>query len=1037
MIEKINQLKSKTNSDEVKNLCESAIAAISSTIYNGVTPEARFEIERVAITNLFEGLSKHTKVEGVKEWLDVQKRLFTIKNLGIREAVNSLNESKELKTVLEQFKDALDKGVHESRLYEQFITALSPFGYFPTVGNAIKAVKDRVDLYKNDVDIIKILETMKESRSNYLVPLIADVVDNYLSNKNMQTRHQLSETLMKFTYDPFVRDIASIITMDATDLQLEYANAQCDINKVYSPVLYIGENEAVFAVNKVYYVKKGNNVSRLSNVDVMKLDEEFKTLCEALAQPNVVVERDGVSVYLGKDKAFITENGVHVNDKPMTNEEFQNAASISSWAGNTGFFQLVEFLRSNFSEIAEIDFVKRVFLKEDVNHSADIFKLRDNVFITTHNPELGKSTFYRNVNPIQARGIMMEHLRFDVTSLYQGLLPDEEKINEQIKETKEEYNTYIAELTQKINDFNSNPYKKDVTIKVVEALEEELKAVKDEYKDYLNRIEKYFRPEVNEEISIDINVDGKKYTVPIPQEVNGGKPKEGEEETEKTGTEVGAEHMPDQPASAVTFDQEETELIGDTPTIPEDEIDLGSGETEEEAEEAEKEKEEEEAETEEEGDDIKVEDEIDLDDEEKDELKAEDDKEEEDEKEEEEKKKKKVEPLESAEGEGLKKKKFIKEAGEGRKKKKVFLKRKVHEGGEYSTTAEERMKRELAAKEKEKKAVKEPVKEGVKVVKKKLNILLNEQYEGAEEIEPFDVFTRTFRLRDGRIVDVLPDGTIRDSQDRPQGLGVQEIIGNHVEHQNIELTDEEAEGAERIGNDDVFANTFRLRDGRIIRVQPDGSYQLVESKKSKNIKKLNEAQIGDTVLLDKQKGYIIGQMGDKVLVQVQGSTSCVTPSDVKVLNAKVETQKPPYEFDKLTLQNLTTKALFEQFVRCGIYVGNTPVKLNNCYTKYSDWKDSENDKPINVLVEGSLTLLPKSQVRILEDVNDFANLDNYIEGVEIDESTGEAIANVKINAIDYTNALGDADSVRIIRGGKSEEPAVDTVPKATLRTLAV
>jgi hypothetical protein len=927
MIEKINQLKSKTNSDEVKNLCESAIAAISSTIYNGVTPEARFEIERVAITNLFEGLSKYEKVEGVKEWLDVQKRLFTIKNLGVREAVNSLNESKELKAVLEQFKDALDKGVHESRLYEQFITALSPFGYFPTVGNAIKAVKDRVELYKNDVDIIKILETMKESRSNYLVPLIADVVDNYLSNKNMQTRHQLSETLMKFTYDPFVRDIASIITMDATDLQLEYANAQCDIQKVYSPVLYIGENEAVFAVNKVYYVKKGNVVNRLSNVDVMKLDEEFKTLCEALAQPNVVVEREGVSVYLGKDKAFITENGVMVNDKPMTNEEFQNAASISSWAGNTGFYQLVEFLRSNFNEIAEIDFVKRVFLKEDVNHSADVFKLRDNVFITTHNPELGKSTFYRNVNPMQARGIMMEHLRYDVTSLYGGLLPDEEKINEQIKETKEEYNNYIAELTQKINDFRSNPYKRDITQKVVEALEEELQSVKDEYKDYLNRIEKYFRAEgINEEISIDINVDGKKYIVPIPQEVNGAKPK-GDEETEKTGTEVGAEHLPDQPASAVTFDQDQTELIGDTPTIPEDEIDLGSGETEEEAEEAEKEKEEEQEETEEEGDDIKVEDEIDLDDEEKDELKAEDDKEEEEEKEEgKEKKKKKEEPLESAEGEGLKKNKFIKEAGEG-KKKKVFLKRKVHEDAE--SAAEKAMKAEeekrmQAEREKRAKAAQQqqPVKES-KEVKKKLN------------------------------------------------------------------------------------------------------------------KKLNEAQIGDTVLLDKQKGYIIGQMGDKVLVQVQGSTSCVTPKDVKVLNAKVETQKPPYEFDKLTLQNLTTKALFEQFVRCGIYVGNTPVKISNCYTKYSDWKDAENDKPINVLVEGSLTIIPKSQVRILEDVNDFANLDNYIEGVEIDESTGDAISNVKINAVDYTNALGDADPVRIIRGGKSEEPQVDTVPKATLRTLAV
>jgi len=40
-------------------------------------------------------------------------------------------------------------------------------------------------------------------------------------------------------------------------------------------LLYLGENEAIFAVNNVYYVKKGNNVSRLPQVDILKIDEEF------------------------------------------------------------------------------------------------------------------------------------------------------------------------------------------------------------------------------------------------------------------------------------------------------------------------------------------------------------------------------------------------------------------------------------------------------------------------------------------------------------------------------------------------------------------------------------------------------------------------------------------------------------------------------------------------------------------------------------------------------------------------------------------
>ena len=458
MIEKITELKNLTNSKKVKEVCEGAISAISSAIYNGVTPEAKIEIEKVAITNLFEELSKHKDVEGVKEWLANQKRLFTIQNLGVRDAVNSLNETEDLKQVLESFKDALNQGVHEARLYEQFITALSPFGYFPTVGNAIKSIEDRVNLYKTDVDILKILETMKDTRSNYLVPLIEDVVNNYLSNKNKQTKYQLSETLMKFTYDPFVRDIASLLTLDATELQLEYANAQCDIEKVYSPVLYLRENEAIFSVNKVYYIKKGNNVTRLPQVEVLQLDEEFKSLCETLNNPNIVVEKEGITVYFGNDKAFITEDSLVINDKEINNEEFKNSVEVSELAGNRGFYSLIEFLKSNINEIAEVDFVKRVYLKEDENRSADVFKLRDNVFITTHNPEMGKSTFYRNVNPIQARNIMMEHLRYDISSLVEGLLPNEEKINAQIKDTKDSYNSYIIDLEKRITEFKLNSF---------------------------------------------------------------------------------------------------------------------------------------------------------------------------------------------------------------------------------------------------------------------------------------------------------------------------------------------------------------------------------------------------------------------------------------------------------------------------------------------------------------------------------------------------------------------------------------------------
>jgi hypothetical protein len=48
-------------------------------------------------------------------------------------------------------------------------------------------------------------------------------------------------------------------------------------------------------------------------------------------------------------------------------------------------------------------------------------------------------------------------------------------------------------------------------------------------------------------------------------------------------------------------------------------------------------------------------------------------------------------------------------------------------------------------------------------------------------------------------------------------------------YQNVELTPEEVEGAESIESDDMFSRRYRLRDGRIIDVLPDGSVKFVQN----------------------------------------------------------------------------------------------------------------------------------------------------------------------------------------------------------------
>src|ERR1035437_5193933 len=113
MISKINQLKKTTLFRSVKALCESTISMISSAIYNGVTTNAKLEIERISLEHLFGSLAKFPNDTIISEWLGNQKRIYSVKNLGVRKAVDTLIEKESkyddaLAIILENFRSKLD-----------------------------------------------------------------------------------------------------------------------------------------------------------------------------------------------------------------------------------------------------------------------------------------------------------------------------------------------------------------------------------------------------------------------------------------------------------------------------------------------------------------------------------------------------------------------------------------------------------------------------------------------------------------------------------------------------------------------------------------------------------------------------------------------------------------------------------------------------------------------------------------------------------------------------------------------------------------
>jgi len=433
----------------------------------------------------------------------------TIENhIGLSGAIsNILKESnnEKLRVFCEKYISALNEGKAEELLYESFISGISNWNYLSAVDTELSALKDRVSKYKQDIDLKKILEMMAQTGSYYIVPLIEDVVADYALNKNMATRAILLQRLESFEYDPFVRDMEALITRDLSientvylGESVEYLNSQVKTEQVFSPVQYIKESECVFNVKGVYYARKGNSIAKLTRNEVSELNESFKSLCNLVNADNVKFNKElnTISIYDDANKAVITESEIMINDKEVTTDELKSLteAAINMRSHDAEFYAIVSALNEHYDDIAPIDFVKHIESRDNSGKSCDVFKLKESIFVNTSDNNLGRSTFYRNVNPIQCRKYINEHMEINCGPLFEDELPDQDKIEKGIEDKKKEYQDYIDSLESKketLLQMKDEGADTDDIDKAIAMIDQELDDTKADFKKYQEDADKY------------------------------------------------------------------------------------------------------------------------------------------------------------------------------------------------------------------------------------------------------------------------------------------------------------------------------------------------------------------------------------------------------------------------------------------------------------------------------------------------------------------------------------------------------------------
>lgn len=421
---------------------------------------------------------------------------------GVISKIVSECKNEKLKVFCGQYINALNEGKSEESLCEAFISGASNWTYLNAVDTELSALSDRVNKYKQEISFKRIMETMLQTSSYYIVPLIEDCIVEYVENKNLQTRGMMLQRLYSFEYDPFVRDIITLVTRDASiDNTVKLGESLVETctktEYIYSPIQYIKENECVFNVKGSYFVKKGNSISKLSKKAVAELSESFKSLCNIVNSGNVTFSTidESVTVYDGYNMAVISESEIIVNNKKVTVTELDNLyeSSVMMNSDDKNFYGLTKVMNENFNDIAYIDFVKRVSSNDGSGKAVDVFKVKNNIFVNTVNENLGVSTFYRNVNPIQCRNYINEHMEINVTSLFEDVLPEQEKIEKNIEDGKKEYEDYIKSLEDQKETIMSmkDEADSDDIDKAIELIDKEIDDAKAEYEKYQKDSDKF------------------------------------------------------------------------------------------------------------------------------------------------------------------------------------------------------------------------------------------------------------------------------------------------------------------------------------------------------------------------------------------------------------------------------------------------------------------------------------------------------------------------------------------------------------------
>ena len=511
---RVEVLRGATQVPAVREACTTAIEKLAGSIVP-TSPYAQSSvIEETVVTSLIESI-ENVDENITNDFVNVEKRIIGMNNLGVRKAINAVMEDElskhpTVRYIVENLRRLQD--VPEWIAADTAMEALSQFSWSPVVKENLDALKENVAKYAEDIKIYKAVAEAKSTKSNYLMSGLEKHIDNYLNRRTATNRATLMENLNKFMFDPAIKNLYNIVAESANGFQIKADSKDAYFKNVFSPV-FVNEGVENFVVHGKAFGKTGDDVAPLTEAEIQYLPENFIWLANYLNNSNVKIAENAITIFSRDKKVeIIEENGapsVKVNGKLVNNSDFEKIYL------NSGIFRIEERevlasvykIVENWDSIFELDFVKSIFSHSNPNRRVDIFSIGEKIHMNKIDAAMNENIFIADCNGTQSRNMVLEFMNYDLGKTFSNMLSkDEVKLNE-LESKRKEYLDAIAYLEarkSKIDSIEDNTVRESEEIKeIYEAINEEIERLKDSYATTSNEIKNFTT--VSEGVGVNVN----------------------------------------------------------------------------------------------------------------------------------------------------------------------------------------------------------------------------------------------------------------------------------------------------------------------------------------------------------------------------------------------------------------------------------------------------------------------------------------------------------------------------------------------------